>query len=113
MLMALFDADDDAERTTMQVAFSALQAIGTAAASVLGGIVLGAFGSDRDAYLAVFVVSSVARFFAAMVIVRRLPALIARLPIQVVARAWTLAIRPWNSMVRPITTLTKHFRDRD
>jgi MFS family permease len=113
MLMALFDADDDAERTAMQVAFSALQAIGTASASVLGGVVLGAFGSGRDAYLAVFVVSSVARFLAAMVIVRRLPSLIARLPIRVVARAWTLAIRPWNSMVRPITTLTKHFRDRD
>ncbi len=112
MLMALVDADDDAERTTMQVAFSALQAIGTAAASVLGGVVLGVVGTDRHGYLAVFVVSSVARFLAAMVIVRRLPMLAARLPIQVVARAWTLAIRPWNSIVRPITTISKHLRDR-
>ena len=32
MLMTLFEAADDAERTTIQSAFSALQAIGTAGA---------------------------------------------------------------------------------
>ncbi len=113
MLMALFDAQNDAERTTMQVAFSALQALGTAAASLVGGAVLGALGSDRDAYLAVFLLSSVARFLAAMVILRRLPALIARMPITVVARAWTVAIRPWGgSIVRPIISLSRQLRDR-
>ena len=66
LLLALFDADDDAERTTMQVAFSALNAMGTAGASLIGGAVLAYFGSDHHAYLCVFVVSAVARIAAAV-----------------------------------------------
>lgn len=112
MLMALFDADDDAERTTTQVAFSALQAIGAAGASVIGGIVLGAFGTDHTAYLAVFIVSSLARFIAVMLLVRRLPLLLVKLPFTMMSRApvslfhalrpvgrraWTLA----EDLVRP------------
>ena len=106
LLMALFDADDDAERTTMQVAFSALQAIGNAAGSLVGGALLGGAGADHRAYMIVFVSSSIGRFAAAMLIVRwlrRVPALLARLPIRVVAGAWTLAIRPWGAtIVRPL-----------
>lgn len=115
MLMALFDADDDAERTTMQVAFSALQAIGAAGASVLGGVVLGAFGTDHQAYLAVFVASSLARFAAAMLLVRRLPFLVAKLPFTVMTRAWTLALRPaGGTIIRPIVEgLGRLRRDRD
>ncbi len=100
MLMALFDAEDDAERTATQVAFSALQAVGAAGASLIGGFVLGAFGTDHHAYLAVFIVSSVARFAAVMLLVRRLPMLLARLPFTVVTRAWTLAedlLRFWRA----------------
>lgn len=105
MLMALFDAEDDAERTTMQVAFSALQAIGNAAGSVVGGALLGG-GADHRAYMVVFVTSSLARIAAAMLIVRwlrRVPGLLARLPIRVVVGVWTLAIRPWGAtLMRPI-----------
>ena len=97
MLMALFDADDDAERTTLQVMFSALQAIGAAGASVIGGVVLDSFGTDHRAYLAVFIVSSIARFAAVMLLVRRLPLLLARLPLTMVSRAWTMA----EDLIRP------------
>jgi len=114
LLIALFDGEDDAERTTMQVAFSALQAIGTAGASLVGGGLLGALGSDHTAYLWVFAVSAVARLAAAVLIVHELPRLIARFPIAVVARAWTLAIRPWGgTIVRPIVEgLERLRRDR-
>jgi MFS family permease len=97
MLMALFDADDDAERTSIQVAFSALQAIGAAGASLIGGFILDAYGTDQRAYLAVFVVSSIARFVAVMLLVRRLPMLLVRLPFTVVTRAWTMA----EDLIRP------------
>jgi len=115
LLMALFDGEDDAERTTMQVAFSALQAIGTAGASLVGGGLLGALGSDHAAYLWVFAVSAGARLLAALLLVRELPRVIARLPITMVARAWTLAIRPWGvSIVRPIVDgLGRLRRDRN
>jgi MFS family permease len=106
MLMALFDADDDAERTTMQVAFSALQSIGNAGGSLIGGAILGGAGADHHAYMVVFASSSIARFAAAMMIVRwlrRVPKLLAQLPFRVVAGAWTLAIRPWGeSIIRPL-----------
>ncbi len=115
LLMALFDGEDDAERTTMQVAFSALQAIGTAGASLVGGGLLGALGSDHAAYLWVFAVSAAARLGAALLLVRELPRAIARIPITMVARAWTLAIRPWGgTIVRPIVEgLGRLRRDRD
>lgn len=114
LLMALFDGDDDAERTTMQVAFSALQAIGTAGASLVGGALLGAFGSDHAAYLWVFGVSAAARLAAAVLLVRELR-VIARIPVVMVARAWTLAIRPWGgTIVRPIVEgFGRLRRDRD
>lgn len=97
MLMALFDADDDAERTSLQVAFSGLQAMGTAGASVIGGAVLGHFGTDQNAYLMVFVVSAAARLAAVMLLVRQLPLILARLPLTLVTRAWTLA----EDLLRP------------
>lgn len=117
MLMALFDAEDDAERTTTQVAFSALQALGTAGASLIGGAVLGALGSDHDAYLAVFVVSAIARLFAAMLIVRQLRQLFTGVPLAVMTRAWTLALRPWGgtvvgTIVRPLVNGIGRFRRR-
>lgn len=115
MLMALLDADDDAERTSMQVAFSALQALGTTAASLVGGAVLGALGSDHRAYLTVFALSALARLAAAMLLVRRLPALLVRLPIDLVASAWTLAIRPASgSLLRSfVEGLARRRRDRN
>lgn len=118
VLMALFDGDDDAERTTMQVAFSALQAIGTAGASLIGGALLAALGSDHTAYLWVFAVSAAARLCAAVLLVRELPRVLARIPMFVVTRAWTLAIRPWGGqIVRPIVEglgrLVVTRRDRD
>ena len=73
LLISLFDADDDAERTTIQVAFSALNAMGTAGASLIGGALLAYFGSDHHAYLCVFVVSAIARFGAAVLIVASFP----------------------------------------
>ncbi len=117
LLMALFDGEDDAERTTMQVAFSALQAIGTAGASLVGGALLGALGSDHAAYLWVFAVSAAARLAAAVLLVRELPRVLARIPMMMVARAWTLAIRPWGgTIVRPIVEgigWLRRDRDRD
>ena len=102
LLMALFDGEDDAERTTMQAAFSALQAVGTAGASFVGGAVLGAIGADHTGYAAVFLVSAVARFLACVLLVRQLPVALAKLPFTVVTRAWTLAVRPWGgTLVRP------------
>lgn len=103
MLIALFDAEDDAERTTTQVAFSALQAVGTAGASLIGGGLLAALGSDHQAYLWVFLVSALARLAAAALLVRELPRTIIGLPVALANRAWTLAIRPWGgTIVRPI-----------
>jgi len=93
MLMALFDADDDSERISLQVMFSALQAIGTAGASLLGGAVLGMFGADHSAYLIVFMMSAAARIAATTMLVRGLPRLIFRLPQLVVLRAWFFVAR--------------------
>jgi MFS family permease len=93
MLMALFDADDDSERISLQVMFSALQAIGNAGASLLGGAVLGTFGADHRAYLIVFMLSAASRIAATTMLVRGLPRLIVRLPRVVVSRAWILVAR--------------------
>ena len=102
-LMILFDAEDDGERTTMQVAYSGLTAIGNAGASFIGGAMLGSLGSDGDAYFWVFLVSAIARTCAALLVVKNLPAVLARLPATVVVGVWTLAIRPWGgTIVRPI-----------
>lgn len=103
VLMALFDAEDDGERTTMQVAYSGLTAVGNAGASFIGGALLASLGSDHDAYVWVFLVSAVARTCAALLVVTNLPLVLARLPATVVVGAWTLAIRPWGgTIVRPI-----------
>jgi MFS family permease len=102
-LIALFDAEDDGERTTMQVAYSGLSAIGNAGASFIGGALLASLGSDHDAYVWVFAVSAVARLAAAVLVVKNLPAVLARLPAIVIVQAWTLAIRPaGGTIVRPI-----------
>ena len=103
VLMALFDAEDDGERTTMQVAYSGLNAIGNAGAAFIGGALLASLGSGREAYMWVFIASFAARTLAALLVVRNLPLVLARLPATVVVRAWTLAIRPWGgTIVRPI-----------
>ena len=112
--MALFEADDDAERTTMQVAFSGLQSIGNAGGAVLGGAVLAGAGGGHHAYMVVFVASAIARFAAALLLVRqlrKLPQLLVWLPVTVAARAWTLALRPaGSSMLRPILGGIVRFR---
>jgi MFS family permease len=101
-LIALFDAGDDSERTTLQVAYGALQAVGNASASFVGGALLASLGSGQTAYLWVFLVSAVARLLAALLIVKNLPRLIVRLPATIIVGAWTLAIRPWGgTIVRP------------
>lgn len=103
VLMALFDAEDDGERTAMQVAYSGLTAIGNAGASFIGGAILASFFGSHEGYVWVFVVSAVARLFAALLVVKNLPHVLARLPATVVIGAWTLAIRPWGgTIVRPI-----------
>jgi MFS family permease len=102
-LIALFDANDDGERTTMQVAYGALQAIGNTAASLIGAALLSSFGSGDSAYVWVFVASAIARTLAALLVVKNLPGLLARLPATIVVGTWTLAIRPWGgTIVRPI-----------
>ena len=102
-LIALFDAGDDSERTTMQVAYGALQAIGNTGASLLGAALLSSFGSGERAYVWVFLVSAIARTLAALLVVKNLPQLVARLPATIVVGTWTLAIRPWGgTIVRPI-----------
>ena len=102
-LMALFDGDDDSERTTLQVAYGGLMAVGNASASFIGGALLASFGSGHTAYLWVFGVSALARFAAALLVVKNLPRLLVRLPATLVVGAWTLAIRPWGgTIVRPI-----------
>ncbi|HUS30245.1 MAG TPA: hypothetical protein VMZ53_17175 [Kofleriaceae bacterium] len=93
MLMALFDAEDDSERITLQVMFSALQAIGNAGASLVGGFLLGTFGADHRAYLIVFMVSAASRIAATTMLVRELPRLIVRFPQLVLSRAWILLAR--------------------
>lgn len=94
MLMALFDCDDDSERITLQVLFSALQAIGNAGASLIGGAVLGTFGADHSAYLIVFMVSAAARIAATTMLVRDLPRLLVRIP-RVVFKAIS-DVRLWD-----------------
>jgi hypothetical protein len=103
VLMVLFDAEDDGERTAIQVAYSGLNAIGNAGASFIGGAILAGLGSGHDAYFWVFVASAIARTSAALLVVKNLPLVLARLPATVVVGAWTLAIRPWGGqIVRPI-----------
>ena len=77
MLMTLFDAADDAERTTIQTAFSALQALGTAGASFIGGAIL----AGHPSYTALFIASAFARLAAAALVVRQLPRVLVRLPV--------------------------------
>jgi hypothetical protein len=86
----------------LQVAYGALQAVGNAGASLVGGALLASLGSGQTAYLWVFLVSAVARLLAALLIVKKLPRLIVRLPATIIVGAWTLAIRPWGgTIVRP------------
>ncbi len=99
MLMTLFDAADDAERTTIQSAFSALQAIGTAGASFIGGAILGAQGGGHMAYTWLFIISAFARLAAAALVVRQLPRVIVYIPFALASRAWTMAIRPWGGTI--------------
>lgn len=111
MLIVLFEAEDDSERTTVQVAFSGLQAIGTAGASLVGGAIIFSLGGDREAYLWAFGVSAAARLAAGALLIRGLPARLVRLPVTVAMRAWTLAVRPWGgTIIRPIVD---RVRDRD
>lgn len=98
MLMALFDADDDAERISLQVLFSALQAITTASASLIGGAVLSSFGADHEAYLVMFMVSAVGRIAAVAMLVHNLPRLIVRIPGAMISRAWVVVTRRPRSM---------------
>jgi hypothetical protein len=93
MLMALFDAEDDAERISLQVLFSALQAIAQASASLVGGAVLSSFGADHHAYLVMFMVSAAGRIAAVAMLVRNLPRLIVRIPAVVISRAWLVVAR--------------------
>lgn len=93
MLMALLDGSDDAERTTIQSAFSALQAIGTAGASFVGGAILGAQSAGHAAYTWLFIASAFARLAAAALVVHQLPRVLVNLPFTVAGRAWTLASR--------------------
>ncbi|HLL25519.1 MAG TPA: MFS transporter, partial [Kofleriaceae bacterium] len=103
VLIVLFDCDDDAERTTMQVAYGGLLALGNTSASLLGGGILAALGSGHEAYLWVFLVSAIARFAAALLVVRNLPRLLIRLPGTMIVSVWTMALRPWGgTIVRPI-----------
>ena len=114
VLMALFDVGDDAERTTMQSALSAAQALGTAGASLAGGAVLGALGADHDGYAAVFLLSTAARVAAMVLLVRGLPATLARLPFEAIGRVWTVAIRPWGgTIVRPFVEGLERLRGED
>lgn len=101
-LIALFDADDDAERTTMQVAYGALKACGDAAAGFIGGALLGGFGAGAQAYGWVFLASFIARTASALLVVSNLPRTLVRLPGTILVSTWTLAIRPWGgTIVRP------------
>jgi len=93
MLMALFDADDDSERISLQVMFSALQAIGNAGAALVGGAMLGMFGADHRAYLIVFMMSAAARIAATAMLLSKLPRLIVRIPRIVIVRAWIAVTR--------------------
>jgi MFS family permease len=112
--MTLFDVDDENERTTLQVAFSAMQAVGTAAASIAGGALFASFGSDHDAYLIVFFASAFLRFCAVILLVRHLPRLLFSLPQQIVQRAWVLAIRPWGgTILRPFVEGIDRLMRRD
>lgn len=111
MLMIMFDGEDDGERTTMQSAFSALQAIGTAGASLVGGAMLGVLGSGESGYVWVFVISTCARLAAVALLVRELPLVIARLPLTVVVQVWTLALRPWGGTIgRPVSESIQRLR---
>lgn len=114
VLIALFDVEDENERTTLQVAFSALSAIGTATAALAGGALLGAVGADADGYLWLFLVSTLARLAALTLLVRHLPRLLLRLPQQLVTSAWVLGIRPWGGTVlRPFVEGLGRLRRRD
>ena len=109
MLMTLFDAADDAERTTIQSAFSAMQALGTAGAGFLGGALLGALSGGHRAYVWLFIASAFARLLASSLLVRQLrllPVFLVQMPFLVVERAWSLAIRPWGgTIVKPLADL--------
>ena len=102
--MALFDGDDDAERTTMQVAFSALKAIGhrgcvahrrrvaRVRSAAISRVPLGVRGLGGRA-----VRGGRAASCASCRACSR------GCRCTVVVGAWTLAIRPWGgTIVRPI-----------
>ena len=109
MLMTLFDAADDAERTTIQSAFSAMQALGTAGAGFVGGALLGALSGGHRAYVWLFIASAFARLLASSLLVRQLrqlPMFLAKMPFLAVERTWSLAIRPWGgTLVKPLADL--------
>jgi MFS family permease len=71
-ILLFFEAVADEERTSVLTAFNLANAAATVVGSLLGGLALTCFGKTPSTYLALFAVSSVARF-AALLLLPRTP----------------------------------------
>jgi MFS family permease len=87
MVLVFFEAVPEDERTSMLTIFNVANALATVSGSLLGGAALIAFGKEPATYLALFAISSVARFGALVFLPRGsaepapiLPPVFVRLP---------------------------------
>jgi MFS family permease len=97
--LIIFETIRENERTSLLTTYNLVNTVGTALGSILGGMLLAAFPSDRQGYHAVFAVSTVARLITGI--------LLLRLGSGRAAQVWmtlrTIGVRPSSGgMLRPI-----------
>jgi MFS family permease len=99
MFLMFFEAIHEHERTSVLTSFNFGNALAVACGSLLGGTVLWIVGPQREVYLALFAVSSLARL-ASLALVRPVPESAGRI-FRIALR--TLAVRPMGGIEeRPI-----------
>jgi MFS family permease len=99
VMLSFLDVSDDPERTSLLATFHFVNSAVVAGASLAGGALLGLLGQDRDAYVAIFTVSVIARLLSVSLLLAR-----ARRGMAVeVPPLRILAVRPWGeAIVRPV-----------
>jgi MFS family permease len=90
------------ERVSLLSAFNLVNALAVTGAALLGGVVLGVLGGDRDAYITLFALSAVARLTVALALSYRVRN---QSRTAIIPALRFLAVRPWGGgVMRPITS---------
>jgi MFS family permease len=109
MLLLFFETIPSEKRLTVLTMFNLASAAAIALGSFIGGVLLSAFASTPEAYVAIFTVSAIARA-TSLLLLLRMPTLAIRLPF-VATRA--IAVRPsMGSIERPVLSGLRDMNQR-